>query len=309
MTVNRDPHTVSVTQLVRIVESFCLEIIQEISTMGLSADASANLRTVILSFIGHTLANAVLLSPLNPMRCFYWNQSECSSDQDWICNWLAFAHLHVSILLTCMIIKAESDGIERVGYLCCAIIMCYIMEGIFSIDLLDPVLSVIQCVIYVGILSAIAYFTYEDPKSINNLLARPVLKKMKSSSSFDQRQKLPIATIAIMMHLLSSFFRVVDMTFGKGHEGYTGDMSSPIYQSISNFAVCDMMLTCFLLAFALRFCTTEQHKLILWGQAVILFVSQAMLASSQGEQMEGDMALAGSIGTFVFILIAILGAL
>lgn len=74
-------------------------------------------------------------------------------------------------------------------------------------------------------------------------------------------------------------------------------------------AVCDMMLAAMLLVFALRFCTTEQHKLVLGGQALILFVSQIMLATWQGEQMDNDMAVAGSIGTFVFIVIAIVGAL
>jgi hypothetical protein len=74
-------------------------------------------------------------------------------------------------------------------------------------------------------------------------------------------------------------------------------------------AVCDMMLTAFLLVFALRFCTTEQHKVLLAGQALILFISQIMLSTSQGEQMDADMALAGSIGTFVFIVIAIVGVL
>jgi magnesium-transporting ATPase (P-type) len=208
-----------------------------------------------------------------------------------------------------MMIKAESQLVEKIAYLCCTIIACYIMEGIFSIDLLDRPLSAIQCVFYVGIVCSIAYITYEDPNSSKNLLQRPVLRKMRSSSSFDQRQRLPIATIAVIMHLVSSLIRVVDMTYGDGREGYKGDMSSATYQSISNFAVCDMMLVCFVLLFALCFCETEHHKLILWGQAGILFVSQIMLAGWQGEQMATDMTMAGSIGTFVFVLIAIIGAL
>jgi hypothetical protein len=69
------------------------------------------------------------------------------------------------------------------------------------------------------------------------------------------------------------------------------------------------MLVCFLLLFALCFCGTEQHKWILWGQAGILFISQVMLAGWQGEQMASDMTMAGSIGTFVFVVIAIIGAL
>mmetsp|Transcript_4122 Transcript_4122/g.6889 ORF Transcript_4122/g.6889 Transcript_4122/m.6889 type:complete len:283 (+) Transcript_4122:1-849(+) len=282
--------------------------------MGLSTNAVASLRNVILVFIAHTFTNAILLSPWNPLRCAYWTQAECTNDEAWICNWLAFAHLHVSVLLGCfMMVKVEeAELIERVAYLCFAIIMSYIMQGIFTIDLLDPLLAVIQCVVHVGILVAIFSITFENPNSAQAYMvapARPRLRKMNSNSSFDQRQKLPIATIALVMHLISSVVRVIDMTFGNGRAGYTGDMSSPVFQSISSMAVCDMTLAAFLLIFALRFCTTEQHKLVLAGQAVILFISQIMLATSQGDHMDADMALAGSIGTFVFIVIAIMGAL
>ena len=276
--------------------------------MALSKDAAASLRNVIFIFIAHTWINGLLLSSLNPLRCSYWNQSTCSADEYWICNWLALAHLHVAVLLACLMVKAEPEFIEKAGYFCCAIIMCYIVEGIFTIDLLNRVLSAMQCITYIGILATVTYITYDEPNAMQTLASRPVLKKVVSNPRFDMSNKLPIASIAIIMQSLSSLLRVIDMTYGNGQEGYKGDTSSPIYRSISNFAVCDMMLVCFLLWFALRFREAEHHKLILWGQALVLFITQVMLATWQGEQMDSDMALAGSIGTFFFVLIAIVGA-
>jgi hypothetical protein len=279
-------------------------------TMALSSVASAALRSVISTFIAHTWINALLLSSLNPLRCSYWNQSKCSADEYWICNWLAFAHLHVAILLSCLMVKADPEFIEKVAYLCCAIIMCYIMEGIVMIDLLNRYLSAIQCFAFIGILAAIAYITYHEPNPMQTLVSRPVLKKVISNPRLDMsKHNVPIATIALIMQSISSLLRVIDMTYGNGREGYKGDTSSPIYQSISNFAVCDMMLACFLLLFGLRFREAEHHKFILGGQALVLFITQVMLATWQGEQMDGDMALAGSIGTFFFVLVAIVGAL
>jgi hypothetical protein len=198
------------------------------SAMGLSTDAVASLRNVIFVFIAHTFTNALLLSPWNPLRCSYWKQAECTVDEAWMCNWLSFAHLHVSILLGCfMTVKIEeAELIERVAYLCCALIMSYVMQGIFAIDLLDPLLAAIQCVVHVGVLTAIFSITYEDPNWAQAMVRpRPRLRKIRSSSSFDQRQNMPLATIALVMHFISSVLRVFDMTFGSGREGYTGDMS------------------------------------------------------------------------------------
>lgn len=197
--------------------------------MGLSKDAVTLLRNVILVFIAHTFTNALLLSPWNSLRCSYWKQAECTIDEAWICNWLAFAHLHVSILLGCfMVVKVEEQGEEilRVAYLCCAIIMGYLMQGIFAIDLLNPLLAGIQCVVHLGILGTIFWITYEDPNAAQSMVApRPILRKMGSSSSFVLQQNMPIATIAVVMHFLSSSLRVVDMTFGSGRDGYKGDMT------------------------------------------------------------------------------------
>jgi len=213
-----------------------------------------------------------------------------------------------------MLAKSTPSQQEKLAYLICAIITTYLAEGVFTLDRLDWLMAALQTMFYLGIMSWIFYDTYDDPNKI--IHPQPYFPKlvgsrtnMSLSISFDARSKFPMATIALGMHLLSSLMRVVDMTFGSGRSGYRGDISSAIYQSISSFAVCDMMLVAFLLVFCLKFYTSDQHKLVLWGQAGVLFLSQVMLAGNQGAMLDPEMAMAGSIGTFVFIVIAIVGAL
>lgn len=85
------------------------------------------------------------------------------------------------------------------------------------------------------------------------------------------------------------------------------NMESAIYQSILSFAICDMMIIAILLLFCLRYYSAEQNKLILFGQAGILFVLQIMISGKQGEMMKRDLVVVGSIWTFFLIVIAIVG--
>ena len=112
-------------------------------------------------------------------------------------------------------------------------------------------------------------------------------------------------SLSLSLSLSPFFSRVLcaELVYSQQH------FRSGVYQSISSFAVCDMMIVSFLLLFCLRYYTAEQHKLILAGQAGNLFITQIMLAGKQGDMLNHDVALAGSIGTFFFILIAIFGAL
>jgi hypothetical protein len=84
---------------------------------------------------------------------------------------------------------------------------------------------------------------------------------------------------------------------------------SPVYQNMSSMSLCDMMIAAALLAAALRFYDPDQLKIVLWGQVAALLVSQAMLAGSQGEMIAEEQLRAGGIGTFVSILVALVGAL
>jgi L-lactate permease len=69
-----------------------------------------------------------------------------------------------------------------------------------------------------------------------------------------------------------------------------------------------MMMACGILGAALRFYESEHLKIVLYGQVLALFVSQIMLAGSQGEMIDETQTQAGVIGTFVSILVGIVGA-
>ena len=194
------------------------------------AAGRSTLSFAILIFIAHNLANSILLSAWNPLRCAYWNQLECTRDEGWMANWFSFAHLHVTIVLGCMLAKSTPSQQEKLAYLICAIIMTYLAEGVFTLDRLDWLMAALQTIFYLGIMSWILYDTYDDPnKKIHPQPYFPKLvgsrMNMSLSNSFDARSKFPMATIALGMHLISSLMRVVDMTFGSGRSGYRGDIS------------------------------------------------------------------------------------
>jgi hypothetical protein len=268
---------------------------------------NSSMKNVFYIFIAHMMVNSILLSAFNPSRCLYWTQIGFTSDESWICNWYALAHFHLSVLLSCMTVKADSDLLEKIAYLCTCIICCYIVEGVFIVDITDRTFSIIQCISFLGILLAFA-FTSFNVSSVDSNLSSSLFRKVKCYSSFDNRVKLPMASVAVFMQLISSFYRVIDMTYGEGRGAYLGDMTSLIYQSISNCAVCDMVLVALIFLFAFRFCNVEQQKLVLCGHAFVLFISQVMLSSSQGERIDSKSRVSGSIGTFLFMLIALLGA-
>ena len=74
-------------------------------------------------------------------------------------------------------------------------------------------------------------------------------------------------------------------------------------------ALCDMLIVVVIVAFALCYCSVEQHQALLRGQVLALFFSAHLLGSSQGEMIQPSQLKAGMIGTFVSILLAVVGAL
>ena len=98
------------------------------------------------------------------------------------------------------------------------------------------------------------------------------------------------------------------MTFGKGKDGYLGNSSSPVFQSMSNAALVSMMWVTLILGWSTLMATADQHKVLLKGQAISLFVSQILLTFSQGEMIPPEQVKAGGIGTFLCIVVSILGA-
>ena len=107
------------------------------------------------------------------------------------------------------------------SYIVACILFVYMAEGISSITLLNSHLANVQVVIFVLLLIAIAFFTAEQER---NLPRFPLPRKL-TTSSFDRRKKIPIASLAVGAQFLGSMFRALEMVLGGGHSGYQGDMS------------------------------------------------------------------------------------
>ena len=148
---------------------------------------------------------------------------EFSSDEDWISNWFSFSHFHVHALLACMAYACVgiSNLETTLGYIVAAIIIVYLSEGIFSIDILTKEIASVQAAVFLLLLFSIFYFTFPIEQSQPHF---PLPRKL-TTSSFDRRKKLPVPTMALTAQFLSETFRVFDMVFGGGRRGYLGDMS------------------------------------------------------------------------------------
>lgn len=270
-------------------------------------EVSSTLVTALL-FLVHSFTNALFLSPLGgDVRCLFWEIDTCSRDEEWIATWFAFSHFHVCVLLSG--IAYVASGTPRLeatlSYVVAGIIFVYLAEGIMSIDTLNLHLASVQVVIFVLLLIGVAFSTAEQERNQPRI---PLPRKL-TTTSFDRRNKISMATIATGLLFLSSMYRVIQMVLGGANGGYKGDSSSAVYRSISNMALCDMMLAAAVLAISLRFLEADQQKIILWCEVSALLLSQAMLAGETGEMIEQDMKEAGGIATFVSIVIATIGAL
>ena len=184
------------------------------------------LMTAVLVFLTHTFFNAMLLSPWNSIRCTFWNQETCSSDVGWILNWFSFSHFHVALLLGCL--SASSLGHAwmetKIAYLSSAVLLSFLSQGIFSLKYLNPPMAVFQAGIFGTLLVVINFWIQQDEINIPGsvYLATPFRSR---SLSVSQRQKIAIPTLTLWIQLMLSIFRVVDMTFGDGKNGYMGDSS------------------------------------------------------------------------------------
>lgn len=180
-------------------------------------DALSFNMTIILVFIVHSLVNTLLITPWNPLRCSYWRLAECSSDQDWMLNWLALAHFHVCILISCLAVKARGNFLleQRLVFLCAMIMVTLLSNGIFMLDELSQPMAALQAIIYVVILFSIAYKEATASPVAAVLFPSQVLR----SSSFDRRRKLAIPTAAAFIQFCLASIRLIDMTFGQGRDG------------------------------------------------------------------------------------------
>ena len=257
--------------------------------------------TLVLVFITHSVVNWLLLMPWNTLRCSFWNVYECSGDINWILNWLAFSRFHMLIMLAFLAKTSMGNYIleQRLLVLCSVLMLNYVSTGVFAIHLLNKPMASMQCVIFMVMLAI----------SLHHLTTSTVipLPSQLRSTSFDMRRRLPISSVAVGVQCLLSMMRVSEMTLRNGRQGYIGDSSSPVYQIISSAAVNDMFFTALILGIYFMIGTVEQQKALLMAQIIALFISQALLAGSQGDWIEPEQVKAGGVATFFSILIAILG--
>lgn len=257
--------------------------------------------TLVLIFLTHSLVNWLLLMPWNSLRCSFWNLYECNGDENWILNWLAFSRFHTLAILVCLAKTSMGSYIleQRLLVLCSVLMLNYVSTGIFAIHVLNKAMASMQCVIFMVLLAI----------SLHHLTTSTVipLPSQLRSTSFDMRQRLPISSVAVGIQCLLSMMRVSEMTLGQGQQGYIGDTASPVYQIISSASVNDMFFTSLILGIYFMIGTVEQQKALLVGQTVALFISQALLAGTQGDRIEPEQVKAGGVATFFSILIAILG--
>lgn len=311
------------------------------------AVAVSPLMTVFLIHTTHLFINSLLLAPWNPSRCSFWNQRSCSdANIGWILNWLAFAKFHLAVLLGFLGVSSiganSSSYIEsKLGCLSFSILLCYLVEGIMSLPQFNAPMAIFQTLILVLLtLVTLFWISREELQPGSAYLAAAFQSRSQSQSQ--QRQKLAIPTITLSIQAVLSSLRVVGVAFGSSvYGGYVGDGSryallrkllckiylnccslrqtrnahSPfrfpsedLFVSISSLMLCDAMLVPVVMLFALFFCTIDQHRSLLRGQAVALFVSQIVLSSRQADMMDPEYVKTSMIGTFSSIVLSVAGS-
>ena len=258
--------------------------------------------TVVLVFVTHGIVNSLLLA-FSPIRCAYWNKKECDADEEWIMNWLAYGFFHVNVLIAGLAYKARGHVIleQRLLFLVTAMILSYLTSGVFMLDDLEPTLAGVQLVVYLGLLLVVVYNQATSPFVV------PLPAQLRNSS-FDHRKQLSIPTIAVSLQFVLATFQLWDMTFGNGRSSYMGDHSSVVYQSISHAAVSQMFWVAVILGTSIVLATPDQHKSMLLGETISLFIALYLMSGDQGARMDPAQARAACIGTFFSMLIAMFGS-
>jgi hypothetical protein len=272
--------------------------------------------TIVLVFLTIGFVNTVLITPVNPYRCFHWNATTCSTEEAWMLNWLAWGHLHFYALLACLFSGIYGKHLylheDRLAYLCATLVTCSLSSGVFTLDVVNRPMAVLMAIVYTGLLGALMRQTTIVPPS--NLSAEYMFitsNKILRSSSFDRRKKLPMSTLALGVVAVLAAVRCVECTFGQGldlyQDGYTDGTPSPIYQLLSQATVCQAVWVTLILAWSVFQATVEQQKAVLTGQFIVSFVGILMLAGSQGDHIPPGQAKAVGVNNFLGMCIALLG--
>jgi hypothetical protein len=270
--------------------------------------------TVVVVFVTHGLINSLLLA-FSPLRCAYWNNhsssnthhrrdDDCTVDEAWMLNWLAFGHFHVHLLVACVARGARGHVLleQRVVGLVTAMILSNLSTGVFVLDQLNKPMAAVQVLVYLSLLVVLVYHTATAPFVV------PLPAQVRSSS-FDHRRQMPVASVAVAFQFISSSFQVYDMTFGNARDTYLGDMSSRVFQSQSHAATTQMLWVALILGGSVLLTTVPQQKMILAGETLAMFLVLFLMTGDQGSRVEPAYARAGCLGSFFSLLIALFGSL
>ena len=279
--------------------------------------------TAVMAKTTHLFLNSLLLSAWNPVRCVFWNTT-CSDDSNnnnnnnnnedvaWILNWFAYSKLHLAIILGCLATSSLGSPLmeSKVGFLSSCILLCYLVEGTMSLQYFNVPMAIYQAIILVALFVIILFWISKEE-------LRPgyaYLAAAHNNHSFSQlsrhRHRILIPSVTLGMQTIFAILRVVGTTFGNSfHGSYLGNDSSDLYQNISNLIACDALLIAAVMLFALIFGSMDQHRWMLHGHAIMLFLSLLMLSSRQAEMMPADQVKSAKISTFSSIVLTMVGSL
>ena len=258
--------------------------------------------TVLVIFITHDIVNALLLSPWNVLRCTFWDNTECSVDEEWMLNWFSAGHLHVMMLLLSLTRSSMGNVIaeQRLVTLVSCIMASYLTNGIYELDNLNRSMALLQGLIYFVLLVLICWHTASAPPTM------PLPSQLRSAS-FDRRRRLPLVTLVVGIQFAMTSSRVLQVILMGQDDGYLGDSSSALMQIISKTALNEWLWTALILGWAMLLATPDQQRSLMQWQTLCLFGMHNLLAGSQGGMLE-QQRLALSIN-FVQMMIALVGAM
>lgn len=269
-----------------------------------------------LVFVTLGFVNTLLLSPVNPLRDAYWNLHDasgttCSVDHEWILNWLALEHFHVTILVASFayVVQGNVMNEDRLVWMSQGITVVYLANGIFIIDFLNRPMGSLQGLINVGFLGYISFYqsSHERMRRIASLA-----RKEYRNIVFEKKQEFggSRTSIATIVQFVFSATRMASIFIGQGRidDGFLGASSDPVYKIISSAVILEMMLVATTLLSVL-WLQPQQQKGILRGHTIALFVSLVMLSGWQAEMMDPSHLQARGMELFVSMVVAVVGAL
>lgn len=266
---------------------------------------------LLLVFLSHGWVNTVLLTPLNPLRCGYWDTDvktqgcSISNEEGTMMNWMASAMFHVNMLLSCLAYTAAGNPVleQRLLLFVMTLVVGAVSSGIFYLEEIARPMAALQVIIWSGFLFT-ALFVFATEYASDGA-KRPPLRLLKSTS-FDTRLRLPICTVAVGIQAVLSIVKIVNRTFifdGLLLSLESAQYSNPTVQSISQVALMNELWATLLISACVLLATETQQKTLLAGQAVSLFVCVLLLLNDTYISMSTRQSeITGAASAFVLAL-------